>query len=328
MVTGANGFVGGPLCASLLSAGYQVNAVTRSSVNGDPAIQIGSIGPDTEWAEALKPRQEPLRGYRRAVDVVVHLAARVHVMNDDHSEQIQEYGSVNIGGTLNLAKQAADVGVRRFIYLSTIKVNGEGQALDDRDGPYSELSSPSPEGPYAVSKWEAEQGLRDIERTTGMEVVILRPPLVYGPGVGANFLALLRWVDKGLPFPFGGVSNQRSLLFLGNLVDAIVLCVRHPSAAGKLFLLSDGADLSTPALILKLAQALGKPARMWSPPPKWLLATGVLLGKREQLRRVLGSLAVDSNKIVQELGWVRPYSVDQALRITADWFRQSKSGSR
>lgn len=329
MVTGANGFVGVPLCASLRSVGYQVNAVTRDSVNGDSSIQIGNIGPETKWAEALRPQQQPLGGHRGTVDIVIHLAARVHVMNDDKkSERSQEYTSVNTEGTLNLAKQAADAGVRRFIYLSTIKVNGEGQALGGCTERYDELSVPSPEGPYAISKWEAEQGLRDVERSTGMEVVILRPPLVYGPGVGANFLQLLRYVDKGLPLPFGAVSNRRSLLFLGNLVDAIVLCVGHPSAAGGLFLLSDGADMSTPALIRKLGQGLGKPVRIWSIPPKWLLAAGNFLGKKAQLKRLFGSLIVDSNKIVQELGWVRPYSVDQALAVTADWFRQSKSGGR
>jgi len=300
MVTGATGFVGRALCDQLVALGYAVVPAVRTSSGLSCEVVVGSIGTTTDW-----------RGALAGCDAVVHLAARVHIMQDSAADPLALYREVNTAGTLNLARQAAQAGVKRFVFISTIKVNGEG-----RDAPYREADSEAPEDAYAISKWEAEQGLRQIERETGLVVVILRPPLVYGPGVKANFQRLLRTVARGWPLPLGAIRNRRSLLYLGNFVDAIRVCVEHPAAAGQTFLLDDGEPISTPELIRAVAQAMGQPARLLTVPVGVLEFAGALLGKRAAVARLTGSLCVDSSAIRARLGWTPPFSMEAGLAAT------------
>lgn len=244
-------------------------------------------------------------------ETVVHLAARVHMMRESVQDPLASYLEINTGATLNLARQAVQSGVKRFVFISTIKVNGEG-----RDAAYRETDVPAPEDAYAISKWEAEQGLQRIARETGLEVVILRPPLVYGPGVKANFLRLMKTIQRGWPLPLGAIRNRRSLLYLGNFVDAIRLCVEHPAAAGQTFLLDDGQAVSTPELIRAVARAMGRPARLLAVPVGVLAFLGALLGKRAAVARLTGSLHVDSSAIRSRLGWTPPYSMEAGLAAT------------
>ncbi|MBU2640344.1 MAG: SDR family oxidoreductase [Gammaproteobacteria bacterium] len=300
LVTGANGFVGRFLCECLNAHGHVVTTAVRRVTNLAGEAVVGSVNGETDWTSALSD-----------CSTVVHLAARVHVMNEEASDPLAEFREVNTEGTLNLVRQAVQAGVKRFVFISTIKVNGEG-----RDAPYREIDAVAPEDAYAISKWEAEQGLRQIERETGMEVVILRPPLVYGPGVKANFQRLIQIVKRGWPLPLGAIRNRRSLLYLGNFVDAIRLCVEHPAAAGQTFLLDDGEPVSTPELIRAVARALGRPAHLLAM-PVWLLeAAGTLLGKRAAVARLTGSLFVDSSAIRSRLGWRPPYSMAAGLSTT------------
>jgi UDP-glucose 4-epimerase len=261
---------------------------------------VGNIDGSTDWTTALN-----------GCDSVVHLAARVHMMRESAQGPLVLYREINTVATLNLARQAAHAGVKRFVFISTIKVNGEG-----RDTAYRETDAPAPEDAYAISKWEAEQGLRRIEQETGMEVVILRPPLVYGSGVKANFLRLMQLIQNGWPLPLGAIRNRRSLLFLGNFVDAIRLCVEHPDAAGQTFLLDDGESVSTPDLIRALARAMGRPARLPAVPVGVLELAGALLGKREAVARLEGSLYVDSSLIRSRLGWTPPFTMEAGLAAT------------
>jgi len=305
LITGANGFVGRALCAELLRCGHTVRGALRRKegralMEGVDPVMVGTINADTDWKAALA-----------SCNVIVHLAARVHVMDDTASDPLAVFREVNAEGTLNLARQAARSGVKRFVFISTVKVNGEGC-----DAPYRETDAAAPEDAYAISKWEAEQGLRQIERETGMEVVILRPPLVYGPGVKANFQRLLQVVRRGWPLPLGAIRNRRSLLYLGNFVDAIRLCVEHPAAAGQTFLLDDGEPVSTPELIRALARAMGRPARLLVIPVGMLEFAGALLGKRAAVARLTGSLWVDGSVIRTRLGWVPPYTLEQGLAAT------------
>ena len=265
LVTGASGFFGRALVAELVGRGISTRGAVRRAVSlplGAECVAVGEIDNRTDWYEAL-----------RDAGSVVHLAARAYVMHEAGVDPLASFLAINTEGTLNLARQAAQAGVHRFVFVSTIKVNGEG-----RDTPYTESDLAAPQDRYAISKWEAEQGLRDIAARTGMEVVILRSPLVYGPGVGANFLRLMQVVDKGWPLPLGGVANCRSLIYLGNLVDAIAACLTHSAAANKTFLLSDGEDVSTPELIRRLAFTLRRPARLFSVPSFLLRSAGALLG--------------------------------------------------
>jgi UDP-glucose 4-epimerase len=279
--------------------------------NVSEPVVVGAINAATAWEAALA-----------GCDVIVHLAARVHVMDDKASDPLAEFREVNTEGTLNLARQAAQAGVKRFVFTSTIKVNGEG-----RDAAYRETDTPAPADPYAISKWEAEQGLHSIAQETGLEVVILRPPLVYGPGVKANFLRLMRTVARGWPLPLGAIRNRRSLLYLGNFVDAIRLCVEHAGAAGQTFLLDDGEPVSTPDLIRALAHAMGRPARLLAVPVGVLELAGALLGKRAAVARLTGSLYVDSSAIRSRLGWSPPYTMRQGLDVTvAALLRRAKNG--
>jgi UDP-glucose 4-epimerase len=306
LITGANGFVGRALAAELLRCGHAVRGALRRRADSPPMegiepVVVGAIDAESDWGAALA-----------ACHGVVHLAARVHVMDDTASDPLAAFREVNVAGTLNLARQAARSGVKRFVFVSTVKVNGEG-----RDAPYRETDAAAPEDAYAMSKWEAEQGLRQIERETGMEVVVLRPPLVYGPGVKANFQRLLQLVRRGWPLPLGAIRNRRSLLYLGNLVDAIRLCVEHPAAAGQTFLLDDGEPVSTPELIRALARAMGRPARLLAVPVGVFEFAGALLGKRASVARLTGSLWVDGTAIRTRLGWAPPFSMAEGLALTA-----------
>jgi UDP-glucose 4-epimerase len=300
LVTGATGFVGRALCDHLTAAGHVVIPAVRRESGLPNEVMVGEMGSSTDWRDALA-----------GCDAVVHLAGRVHEMNDTQENPLAQYRSSNTEATLNLARQAAAAGVKRFVFISTIKVNGEG-----RDAPYRESDAPAPVDAYAISKWEAEQGLQRIAADTGLEAVILRPPLVYGPGAKANFLRLMQVVQKGWPLPLGAIHNRRSVLYLGNLVDAIQLCVDHPAAAGHTFLLDDGEAVSTPQLIRAVAHAMGRPARLLSVPVGWLELAGTLLGKRSAVTRLAGSLFVDSSLIRSRLGWTPPFSMQAGLAET------------
>lgn len=300
LVTGASGFVGRALCGHLATRGHvAVPAVRRGSGLAGEVV-VGNIDSPTGWAAALA-----------GCDAVVHLAARVHVMYDRVTDSSALFRTTNTDATLNLARQAAEVGVKRFVFVSTIKVNGEG-----RDTAYRETDAPAPDDAYAISKWEAEQGLWKIAQETGLEVVILRPPLVYGPGVKANFRRLLDTVASGWPLPLGAIDNRRSLLYLGNFVDAIRLCIEHPAAAGQTFLIDDGQPVSTPELVRAVARALGRPARLLPVPAGVLTFVGALVGKRAAVARLAGSLWVDSSLIRERLGWTPPYSMADGLAAT------------
>ncbi len=300
LVTGATGMVGRVLCELLIARGYGIIPAVRQPAGLSNEVVTGEIGPTTDWHMALL-----------GCDAVVHLAARVHVMEDTAQNPLALYRATNADATLNLARQAARAGVRRFVFISTIKVNGEG-----RDAPYRETDVPAPKDAYAISKWEAEQGLRQIAAETGLEVAILRPPLVYGPGVKANFRRLLDTVARGWPLPLGAIRNRRSLLYLGNFVDAIRVCVEHPAAAGQTFLLDDGQAVSTPQLVRAVAHALDRPAHLLAVPVKVLEFAGALLGKRAAVARLAGSLWVDSSLIRSRLGWTPPYSMEAGLAAT------------
>ena len=254
-------------------------------------------------------------------DAVVHLAARVHVMQDRAADPLAEHRHVNRDATLALARAAQQAGVRRFVFLSTVKVNGERTA----EAPFRERDTPAPADPYAVSKWEAEQGLQQIAAGGALDLVILRPPLVYGPGVKGNFLRLMQLVARRVPLPLGGVANRRSLIYVGNLASAIerAACI-EPAVRGT-FLLSDGEDLSTAELVRKLGAAMGRRARLFALPPALLAALGRALGKGNEVTRMIESLRVDCSAARRELQWEIPFTVEQGLRETADWFARTRS---
>ena len=303
LVTGASGFVGGHLFKCLACRrGIDVTGAVRaaSSAIKTGMVAVGDIDQHTDWSAALKNPQ-----------VVVHTAARAHIMNDQATEPLAAFREVNVAGTLNLAYQAAAAGVRRFVFISSIKVNGE-QTAPDR--PFTCDDTPAPEDPYGISKLEAEQGLQQIALETGMEVVIIRPPLVYGPDVKGNFASMIKLVEKGLPLPFGAIDNCRSLVGLDNLVDLIITCIDHPNAANQVFLVSDGEDISTSGLLRRVAKAMGRPSRL-IPVPAGLLQLGAtLLGKKVVGQRLLGSLQVDISSTRERLDWTPPVSVDEGLR--------------
>jgi nucleoside-diphosphate-sugar epimerase len=315
LVTGGSGFVGRALINRLtLIAGSTVIAPVRNVATKFPegvrSIPFTNLDATFNWSDELKD-----------VDCVVHAAARVHIMNDVSADPLTAFRKVNVEATLNLARQAAASGTKRFIFISSIKVNGEGA---EPGTVYRADDVPAPIDPYGVSKLEAEQGLKELAAVTGMEVVIIRPVLVYGPGVKANFLSMMRWLYRGVPLPFGAVHNQRSLVAIDNLVDLIVTCSDHPAAANQVFLVSDGEDVSTTQLLRKLAGALGKPARLL-PIPVWLMSgAAALLGKRALSDRILGSLQVDISKNRQLLGWTPPVTLDKALSLTAQHFLDSR----
>ncbi len=315
LVTGATGFVGAALVARLAREGFETRACVRRDVANTPAgvhaVRVSDLTSDTNWRDALV-----------GVEVVVHAAARVHVMADTASDPLAEFRRINVEGTVNLARQAAAAGVRRFVFVSSIKVNGEATKLGM---PYSAEDAPAPTDPYGVSKMEAEQALRALAQQTGMALVIIRPPLVYGPGVKANFQAMMRWLARGVPLPLGAIDNRRSLVSLDNLVDLIVACLGHPAAVNQTFLVSDGEDLSTTQLLRRMAQALGRPARLIPMPSAWLRLGAALLGKPAVAQRLCGSLQVDISKTRQLLGWNPPLSVDEGLKKAAEGYLRGAS---
>lgn len=314
LVTGASGFVGSRLLKRLTSKNYYTVAGTvRTAVRNDHVdlIAIGDISTPIDWASALKGRQ-----------IVVHTAARAHIVGDSGIDPLKEFRRVNVAGTLDLARQAANAGVKRFVFISSIKVNGENTLLGK---PFTPADVPSPVDAYGISKMEAEQGLRALASETGMELVIVRPPLVYGPGVKGNFASIIRLIDRGLPLPLGAINNRRSLVGLDNLVDLILVCIDHPGAAGQTFLVSDGYDLSTPELLRRVARAMGKPSRLIPVPADILGFGAALFGKKRVAQRLLGSLQIDMASTWQVLGWSPTLSVDEGLRRC---FEENPSGEK
>lgn len=309
LVTGASGFVGSALCAYLVAKGHIVRGAVRSTPGKPlPGVEYRSVSDlsvDTDWREALA-----------GIDAVVHCAARVHIMNEASVDPLTAFREVNVKGTACLAEQAVDSGVKRFVYISSIKVNGEST----REHPFKADDTPAPEDPYGISKWEAEQDLRELAEKTGLEVVIIRPPLVYGPGVRANFLRLMQGVMSGVPLPLGAINNRRSMVALDNLVDLIEVCLNHPAAINQTFLVSDGEDISIKALLHRIAVALGRPTRLISVPVSVLWAIARLFGKSDFAQRLCGSLQIDISKTRDRLNWSPPVSVDEALHKTAKYF--------
>jgi UDP-N-acetyl-alpha-D-quinovosamine dehydrogenase len=317
LVTGANGFIGKALCERLLAEGGQVLGTVRSSdsfaslhsgVNG---LKISSIDDKTDWTNALI-----------GVDMIVHLAACVHVINHT-AGALSVLQLVNVNGTERLAREAALANVRRFIYMSSVKVNGEGRATS-----YTEKDKPEPMDPYAASKCESEKILHAIAHETGLEVVIIRSPLVYGPRVKANFLRLFELVKSGIPLPLSSVNNRRSLIYIGNLVDAIVTCMKNDRASGQTYFVSDGDDVSTPELIRRMGYALGRPVRLFPFPSVLLKMAGIITGKSVAIDRLLSSLMVKCSKIRRELDWKAPFTMEQGLKETAKWYLKRKNISR
>lgn len=311
LVTGATGFVGRFLCSRLLEEGWQVRGTLLAGehpsalVAGVDPVVVGLLGDTTHWAHALK-----------GIDTVIHLAARVHVMDDPSADPLTEFRLVNTLGTRQLAREAVKAEVKRLVFISSIKVNGE-----ETDLPYTEASPVMPTDPYGISKCEAEQALLQVATESGLEVVVVRPTLVYGPGVKANFFSMMKAVRHGFPLPFASISNNRSLIYVGNLVDALMTCAKHPAAAGQTFLVSDGEDVSTPQLIARVATALGVKNRLLPFPTGLMRLAGKLTGKGAAVNRLTGSLIVDSSKIRNMLGWRPPFTLQEGLRITAEWFR-------
>ncbi len=315
VVTGASGFVGSAVVAALAShERYMpvsvVRSTTHAQVTTSDIFSISDMTASTNWKDGLD-----------GASIVVHAAARVHVMKEVAADALAEFRKVNVQGTINLARQAAEAGVKRFVFISSIKVNGEATVIGQ---PFTADDVPAPSDPYGVSKREAEEGLREISLSTGMEVVIIRPTLIYGPGVKANFRNMMGWLKKGIPLPFGAIHNKRSLVALENLVSLIVLSLEHPGAAGETFLVSDGVDLSTTQLLEKTATALRVKSRLIPVPERLLTFCAVSLGRRALSQRLCGSLQVDISKTRNRLGWNPPVSVDDALDKTAKEFLECR----
>ena len=309
LVTGANGFVGRALCVEAIVRGMQVRGGVRHQCDLPAGIErliVGEINENTNWQRALN-----------GCDVLVHLAARVHVMRESAKNPLEEFRRVNVQGTEHLARSAVASGVKRFVYVSSIKVNGE-ETLGGKS--YAERDMPTPHDAYGTSKWEAEQALHRVAEETGLEVVIVRPPLVYGAGVKGNFAQLLSVLARGIPLPLASIKNHRDLIYVGNLVDALVACATHSNAAGQTYLVSDGEGVSTPDLIRNLANALGKSNVVFPFPMSVMRFCAGLFDKSSALDRLTQSLQVDSSKISKELGWQPPYTMQQGLRATADWY--------
>lgn len=302
LLTGATGFLGSRLISTLKSSPeFKITAAVRSplEIPDIRVVEVTDLSADTDWTRALAGQQ-----------VVIHTAARAHIMKDEVSDPLAEYRRVNVDGTVNLARQAVTAGVKRFIFISSIKVNGEKTFCQ----PFSEDDIPAPEDAYGLSKYEAEQALQKLAVQAGLEVVIIRPPLVYGPGVKGNFASMIKLVETSLPLPLGAIHNQRSLVAVDNLVDLIITCIEHPAAANQVFLAGDGQDFSTTELLRCVAAAMGKPARLVPVPAGLLKLAAAVLGKKVLADRLLDSLQVDISKSQQRLGWQPPVSVQVGLK--------------
>lgn len=332
-MTGATGFVGGALVNKLLLNGYEIAALVkeRSAALASSVEQkiVGNLTEDTDFTSILQPN-----------DIVIHVAGRAHIMYPtDTDEELEAFRKVNTAATLNLARQSAASGTKRFIFISSIGVNGNqteniskkehanhiqeecsgrGGGFTD-SGVFRETDIPNPHNAYSLSKWEAEQGLMEISRETGMEVVIIRPPLVYGPGVKGNFASMIHWLKKSIPLPLGAIDNRRSLVAVDNLVNFIELCMWHPRAANETFLIADGEDVSTTELLRRVANALGKKLLLIPVPVSWLTFFAKLLGKQAKVEQLLGSLQVDITKARELLDWRPPISMQQQLANMAEW---------
>lgn len=310
LVTGANGFIGKSFCIEAINRGYTVRGITRAAYDFSSSVKnkdienisLGNIDANTDWKSALLN-----------CDVVIHLAARVHVMRENAKDPLSEFRRVNTAASEHLARCAAASGVRRLVYVSTIGVNG---FITDGNSKFSEKDDPNPHNAYALSKWEAEQALQRVASETGLEVVIVRPPLVYGPGAPGNFAQMLRLVDLGIPLPLASIKNKRDLLYVGNLVDALLRCATYPAAANNTYLLSDGEAVSTPEILRGLAKELGVSSRVLPFPVSLLKLMATSFGRADQVNRLAGSLQIDSTKIRNQLGWLPPISFQQGLSKT------------
>ena len=319
LVTGASGFLGRTVVERcqrdpIVAVRSAVRKRHGNPKDGRDVVQTGDLGAVRDWRPALTD-----------VNVVIHTAARVHIMQENASDPLELYRHVNVEATTRLATAAASLGVRRFVFVSSVKVNGDATAPGRA---YTPDDVPAAVDAYGASKWEAEQALLRISSATGMEVVIVRPVLIYGPGVKANFLAMMRWLQRGVPLPFAAVRNSRSLAFVENVADLIYCCHSHPAAVNQTFLVSDGEDLSTPELLRRTAQALGTAAHLVSVPPSLLVAALRLLRRPDIAQRLCGSLQVDIRKTRDLLDWTAPFSVDDALLSTARWFLESRARHR
>lgn len=316
LVTGASGFVAEGIIKKLIDEKHSVYGSIRNENNNHSRLPESSIfhncslSSDSDWHYALT-----------GIDIVVHTAARVHVMREKTKKPLDEYMQVNVDGTLNLAKQAIEEGVRRFIFISTAKVNGEET---DMGKIYFADDAPHPVDPYAISKLEAETRLFQLGSSSSMDIVVIRPPLVYGPGVKANFLSMMKWVDRGIPLPLGCIDNKRSMVSLTNLADLVSVCVCHPGATNQVFMASDGEDMSTTELLRKLGKAMGHPAKLFPVSPRLLECGARIIGKQSIAQRLLGSLQVDISKDFSVLGWKPPVAVDIALHETALFYKEKQ----
>lgn len=316
LVTGASGFIGHHLVPALRQRGYPVTQAVRCRASLEESsggiFAVGDIGPDTDWDAALNQ-----------VDVVVHLAARVHVLKESATDPSREFRVANVLGTERLARCAVAKGVRRLVYLSSIGVNGNQSGLKI----FTEQDEPCPYDAYTISKWEAEEALRAVAIETGLEIVILRPPLVYGAGNPGNFLRLLELVSSGWPLPLRAFNNRRSLIFVGNLVDAIIHCAVHPDAAGQTYLVRDGEDISTSGLVQRLAELMRRSSRLFSFPPSLLRSMVMVIGKCDAIDRLLNPFALDDSKIRTTLGWQPPFTLADGLKETVSWFVKKRPTS-
>ncbi len=319
LVTGANGFVGRETCTVLADLNISVRRAVRtlspgSSSRGElqaahsqeqETCEVGDMGESRDWSKALD-----------GISVVVHLAAHVHVMKKFSASALNEFQCINAAGTEQLARATARAGVRRFVYLSSVGVHGRCT----NGCPFAESDAPHPHDAYSISKWEAEQKLRKIAKDSDLEIVIIRPPLVYGPGGPGNFMRLVRLIESGLPLPFASIQGRRSFIYVRNLVNAIVICATHSDAAGQTFLVSDGEDVSLAELVHRIAREMGRKARLCAFPPRLLRTLGQALGKSIDIDRLTSPLLVDSSKIRRTLSWVPPYSMEDGLRTTVSWY--------
>ena len=317
LVTGATGFLGRKVCSELLLRKHEIRGIARPSSLARLLTSlrrhyrtVENIEADTDWSDEVS-----------GIDSIIHCAARAHVMEEKNAVALAAYRAVNVEGTKNLAEQAVAAGVKRFIFLSSIKVNGERTISRSR---FTSEDNAFPEDAYGISKWEAEQALYEVSARTGLEIVVIRPPLVYGPRVKGNFRSMLRWLSQGIPLPLDAIDNQRSLVGIDNLIDLIITCIDHPAAANQTFLVSDDEDLSTTELLRRMSKALGKPAQFVPVPPSLLAFGAKLIGKQDIAQRLLGNLQVDISHTKKALDWTPTVSVVEGLRRTAEWYLSQK----